>query len=78
MNWNANDIEQMRCYGQTPEAVEQQIENFIQGFPPVNLIAAATVENHGIQRFSTEQITQLAKDFDAAAPHRKVVLLAPA
>jgi hypothetical protein len=78
MAWNDIDIKQILRYGQTPEAVEQQIKNFVQGFPPVNLVKAATVENHGIQRFSEERITQLAQDFDAQAPNLKTVLLVPA
>jgi len=78
MNWNIYDIEQIQRQGQMQDDVERQIENFIQGFPYVNLVDAATVENHGIQRFSKEQIDQLANDFDARAPHLKVVLLAPA
>jgi len=78
MNFITQDIEQMRRHGQTPKAVEQQIENFVQGFPPVNLVKAATVENHGIQRFSAEQIIRLANDFDEHAPQLKVVLFVPA
>ena len=78
MNLSPQDITQIHRYGQTPEAVAQQIENFVQGFPPVNLIKPATVENHGIQRFSEERINRLARDFDAQAPYLKVVLLAPA
>jgi hypothetical protein len=75
---NTHDIKQIQHQGQTQEAVERQINNFIHGFPPVHLIQAATVENHGIQRFSTEQIIRLAKDFDLYALHSKIVLFVPA
>ena len=75
---DSHDLKQIQRYGQTPEAIEQQIENFVQGFPPVHLVNAATVENHGIQRFSKEQINRLANDFDERISQLKVVLFVPA
>jgi len=75
---DTKDINQIYRQGQALQAIEQQIENFVHGFPPVHLIRAATIENHGIQRFSKEQITRLRNDFDKKAPQLKVVLFVPA
>lgn len=57
------DLEQIQLKNIELENVEKQISNFKQGFPYINLVAAATPEN-GIHCFSDQQAKDLALFFD--------------
>ncbi len=57
------DLEQIKHKGLDLKEVEKQISNFKQGFPPINLIAAATSGN-GLHSFSDEKVNELERFFD--------------
>lgn len=57
------DIEQIKQKGLDLKDVENQINNFKQGFPPINLVAAAT-PGKGLHSFDKETANELARYFD--------------
>ena len=50
-----NDIQQILQHGLTPEQVENQLVNFITGFPFTHIVAPATIDNKGIMAFSSHK-----------------------
>lgn len=57
------DLQQIKQKGLEQKDVEKQIDNFKQGFPFINLVAAATPDN-GLHSFSNEDSEELAGFFD--------------
>ncbi len=57
------DILQIRERGSEIQAVEQQIRNFIHGFPYLQITAAATVDN-GLIRFQDTDLDKYIRIFD--------------
>lgn len=55
-------IEQLNNLGITQENVQQQIDSFKNGIPPVNLIKPATL-NDGISAYSVEKAQELVKHY---------------
>jgi len=55
MDLTLNDIEQIKAHGLSVDDVENQLMNFITGFPFVNLSSAATLGN-GIMELSKKEI----------------------
>lgn len=65
--------------GITEAAAEQQLESFRRGFPYLRLHAAATVENGGIERLSTEDQDFYLKAWETyTKADKKVVKFVPA
>ncbi|MCK5170269.1 MAG: DUF4301 family protein, partial [Bacteroidales bacterium] len=61
------DIQQINNKGLTAKEVESQIQNFYQGFPFLNILKPATV-NDGIVRLSDEEIIAFVKLYDDINP----------
>ena len=76
--FSASDKEQMAALGLSEAAVAQQIENFRKGFPPTELVAAATVENGGILRMDDEAINRYATYYKQASKGKKLLKFVPA
>ncbi len=76
--FNEGDLRQMAALGLTPEVVDRQIENFRQGFPKIELIDAATVNNGGILRLDDEQIDRYTKAYKHSSRGKKILKFVPA
>ena len=50
-----DDQRQIAGRGIMAANVEKQLQNFVNGFPPIPLVAAATIK-HGIQQLSPRRI----------------------
>ena len=73
-----SDLRQMSALGLTEEAVEKQIENFRKGFPKLELLDAATVDNGGILRLDDSQIDRYTKSYKQAIRGKKILKFVPA
>ncbi|UFH55168.1 DUF4301 family protein [Spirosoma sp. KNUC1025] len=71
------DQDQILAQGATLDQIDQQIDHFVQGFPYLNVIKAATIGD-GIVRVNEEQIPAYIHRFDAAAHERDLVKFVPA
>lgn len=71
------DQAQIREQGISLDQISQQIQHFIDGFPYLNVIKAATVGD-GIVRVPDEQVTSYIRRFDEAARERSLVKFVPA
>jgi hypothetical protein len=72
------DLLQLKEKGISQETIGFQIENFKKGFPFAEIIAAATVENGGIKKFSDSEIESFITKYETALAHEKVVKFVPA
>jgi hypothetical protein len=71
------DLDQIAQQGTTPAAVQQQIQHFIDGFPFLHVIRAATVGD-GIIRVAEEQLTAYIRQYDEQAPDLALMKFVPA
>ena len=65
--FTAEDLKQFEKKNISQKNIEQQIENFRNGFPYINLIGAATPDN-GIRVLDDEKTAVLTAAFEKAAP----------
>jgi hypothetical protein len=65
--FNDQDKAQFERRGTDPAVAEQQIQNFREGFPNLEIVKAATI-NDGILRFSDELSAEYVKEYEEAAP----------
>ena len=72
------DLEQLDRMGLTPEAVQQQIDNFKKGFPKSHLDAAATPDNQGIVRLGDKEIAHYEKQYRTLGREKKILKFVPA
>lgn len=77
MQFTEQDQDQILAQGVSLEQIDQQIQHFVQGFPFLNVIKAATIGD-GIIRVPDEQIADYIHRFDAAAHERDLVKFVPA
>ncbi len=68
---------QMAAKGTTPEAVERQLAYFRQGFPPLVIDRAATVDD-GILALSPEQIAESSVLYDRSIGKNRIEKFVPA
>ena len=71
------DLKQIQSKGIDLETFEEQIENFKRGFPFIDLIAPATLDD-GIKVFTESEIKGLEKTYNYEAPDRSVLKFVPA
>ena len=72
------DLRQMHALGLSEDAVKHQIENFRQGFPKIELLDAATVDNGGILRLDDDQIARYTEAYRQVSRGRKILKFVPA
>ncbi len=72
-----NDIQQLKSQGVDEKTIEQQIENFRNGFPYLQVVKAATIGD-GILSLGKEQILELVRMYEEEARYRKVYKFVPA
>lgn len=77
MQFTEQDQAQILAQGISPDQIDQQIKHFIQGFPYLNVIKAATIGD-GIVRVPDEQLVNYIRRFDEAAHERDLVKFVPA
>ena len=75
--FTAKDIEQIEAKGISIDTIHKQIECFRNGFPFINLHAPATID-HGLKKFTDEQIQRMVKAYPAAIKHRQLLKFVPA
>lgn len=71
------DLQQLKTHGIDKATVEKQIENFREGFPFLNIVKAATI-NDGILQINDPLLDEYVQEYEQTAPHRKVVKFVPA
>jgi hypothetical protein len=71
------DLKQITARGISMETIEQQINDFKNGFPFMKLQAAATKEK-GIRTFNEKEIHELITNFDRTAKDLKLIKFVPA
>ncbi|WP_375447647.1 DUF4301 family protein [uncultured Fibrella sp.] len=75
--FTSTDLDQIAAQGTTTQTVDQQIRHFIDGFPFLHIIRAATVGD-GIIRVPDEQLTRYIRQFDEQAPDLALMKFVPA
>ncbi len=77
MSFTQQDHAQIETQGIPLEKINQQIQHFVDGFPYLNVIRAATVDD-GIIRVSEDKLNHYLQQFDQAAGERNLVKFVPA
>lgn len=77
-NFTGSDLDQITSLGFTPDDIEKQLTNFHNGFPKIQLIEPATIENGGITRLHDEQIDLFVKRYETLKEHQKILKFVPA
>ena len=72
------DLEQLRSLGLEPRVVQQQIDNFKQGFPRTHLDQAATPANGGIIVLDDSAIARYERIYRTATRNMRVMKFVPA
>ncbi|CAH0997074.1 hypothetical protein EMA8858_03211 [Emticicia aquatica] len=75
--FSEKDLSQIDARGANLETILEQIENFKNGFPYLNVIKAATIDD-GMIQLGDEKATKLAKDFDDQIFGKKLLKFVPA
>ncbi|AQG81532.1 DUF4301 family protein [Spirosoma montaniterrae] len=76
-HFSDKDQQQIQAQGISLAQIDEQIQHFVNGFPFLNVIKAATVGD-GIVRVPDEQLTAYLHRFDEAAQERDLVKFVPA
>lgn len=71
------DLKQLEGIGFSKQQIENQISQFIQGFPYMNILRPAVI-NDGIKHMTTSGEIKLNKDFDEYSTEMKIVKFVPA
>nr|WKN34210.1 DUF4301 family protein [Tunicatimonas sp. TK19036] len=71
------DIAQLKQRGTDPDVAEQQIQNFKEGFPNLEIVKAATI-NDGILQVSDDLSANYVQQYETLAPTKRVVKFVPA
>jgi hypothetical protein len=69
--------DQITRQGMDLRLVEEQIRNFIEGFPPLEIQAAAVIGD-GIQLLDEASLKNCLETYDGKSPERKIVKFVPA
>ena len=77
MTFTEQDQDQILAQGISLDQIDRQIQHFVQGFPYLNVIKAATIGD-GIVRIAENELPAYIHRFDAAAHERDLVKFVPA
>lgn len=77
MIFTKEDVEQIKAQGLTVKEAEEQVENFVNGFQPMQLKKAATIGD-GINSFSTQEIKDFISLYQSEKDKIKVMKFVPA
>lgn len=78
INLTSDDLAQVAAMGISAQQVEQQVENFRQGFPKTHLLEAATVDNGGILRLTDEDINRYTGAYGRLSRGKRILKFVPA
>lgn len=76
-SFTEKDLKQIKAKGLTPEIVEVQIKNFIDGFPYADLIGPAKVGS-SIKSFDNTRIKELIQSYNEQAEKLRILKFVPA
>jgi hypothetical protein len=76
-SFSREDLDQVREKGISPEQIDLQLTNFRKGFPPISLVAPATVGD-GIIRLSDEQAETHAQQYRELQQGMGIIKFVPA
>jgi len=71
------DFRQFRAKGISPETIEQQLENFRKGFPPV-LLESPAVSGNGIIKPAIKEINEFIARYESVRKNLEIVKFVPA
>lgn len=77
MTFTIEDLKQFQDKGITQSQIEEQINNFKNGFPLFQLEKAATIGN-GIQRIESNEMNKIIENYDFASKNLRVCKFVPA
>ena len=72
------DFQQFKQKGIPVENIEKQIKIISEGIEPAEITDIASIENGGIKKFSSEQLSYFASFYDNEKDKRKIVKFVPA
>ena len=75
--FSREDLQQIESHGLTLSQVEQQIENFRQGFPYLKIVRAASAGD-GVQVLSEEEVASAVERYEKLSEELRVVKFVPA
>ena len=75
--FNREDLQQIESHGLTLSQVEQQIENFRQGFTYLKIVRAASAGD-GVQVLSEEEVASAVERYEKLSEELRVVKFVPA
>ena len=75
--FSEKDLSQIEAHGAKVETILEQIENFKVGFPYLNVVRAATIDD-GMIQLGDEKAKELSKDFDDQIFGKKLLKFVPA
>lgn len=71
------DIKQITGRGMTVESVKRQLEEFVKGFPYIDVESAA-IEGNGLRRLSSEETEKYCETYEKYAAGHKIAKFVPA
>ena len=77
-SFSGDDLKQIAALGISTDMVERQLANFHNGFPKLQLLEAATVENGGIVRMTDDTIAHYADLYAQLSQGRLILKFVPA
>lgn len=78
MTFSDQDIQQIIKHGLTVENVENQIADFVRGFPYADIVEPATIANGGIQELNYSARQEYIKTYQEYAKNHAIVKFVPA
>ena len=75
--FSRQDLEQIANQGITIEKIDRQIQHFVNGFPYLTAIRAATIGD-GVLRVDEDQLTTYTRRFDDVAGDYSLMKFVPA
>ena len=77
-SFSGDDLKQIAALGISTDMVERQLENFRNGFPKIQLLEAATVDNGGIVRMTDDAIAHYADIYEKMSQGKRILKFVPA
>ncbi len=77
MNWTNKDLNQFEKKGISTEQVDKQIDNFIAGFPFMDISKAATIGD-GLIKLNEEQLEKYIRKYNYESLQLKIIKFIPA
>lgn len=77
MNFSSKDKEQIEAHGLSFDAIGQQLENFVKGFPATKAVGSAGI-NNGIEKLEEQTMKQYIELFDRRTDYPETAKFVPA